>query len=81
MGVEIDFDELALGKAKDLPVWAFHGEKDPVVPVEESRRMLRILREAGSEAKLTVYAGVEHDSWTQTYENPALYDWLSSQTR
>jgi len=80
-GVQSLFDEQDLKKARTLPVWAFHGEKDPVVPVEEARRVLKILREAGSDANLTVYAGVEHDSWTQTYENVAVYDWLSSHVR
>ena len=31
--------------------------------------------------KLTIYAGVGHDSWTQTYEDPDLWDWLFAQKR
>jgi predicted peptidase len=26
--------------------------------------------------QLTVYPEANHDSWTVTYENPALYEWL-----
>jgi hypothetical protein len=26
--------------------------------------------------RLTIYPDLEHDSWTVTYNNPDLYDWL-----
>ena len=32
---------------KTLAVWAFHGARDPVVPVEESERMVHAFRHAG----------------------------------
>jgi predicted peptidase len=67
---------------KSLPVWAFHGEQDDVVPVEESRRMVEALKKAGvKEVKLTVYPGVKHNSWTQTYSNPELYEWFLKHER
>jgi predicted peptidase len=67
---------------KTLPVWAFHGAKDDVVPVEESQRMVDALKKAGvAEVKLTVYPGVTHNSWTQTYENPELYEWFLQHER
>jgi predicted peptidase len=53
-----------------LPVWAFHGEADPVVLVSESQKIVAALRGFGGDVKLTIYPGVEHDSWTQTYDNP-----------
>jgi predicted peptidase len=62
-------------------VWAFHGAKDPIVPLAESERMVATLRRVGNHARLTVYPDAEHDSWTETYENPALYKWLLSQQR
>ena len=68
-------------KMKDIPVWAFHGEDDESVPVEASRSMVKALQEAGGQAKLIVYPGVEHDSWSQTYENPELYEWFLRQRR
>ena len=33
------------------------------------------------DVRLTVYPGVGHDSWTRTYENPELYEWLLSHRR
>ena len=67
---------------KTLGVWAFHGGKDPVVPLEESQRMVDALKKAGvSDVKLTVYPEAGHDAWTETYNNPALYDWLLKHQR
>ncbi|MBE7503714.1 MAG: prolyl oligopeptidase family serine peptidase [Verrucomicrobiales bacterium] len=62
---------------RTLPVWAFHGAKDPVVKVGESERMVEALRKAGAQnVQLTVYPDAQHDSWTETYNDPNLYEWL-----
>ncbi len=61
---------------KKLPVWAFHGAKDETVKLVESERMVDSLKKLGNDAKLTVYPGAGHDSWTETYGNQELYDWF-----
>ena len=62
---------------KTLAVWAFHGAKDPTVPLEESEHTVAALKKAGvKEVELTVYPEAVHDSWTETYENPKLYEWF-----
>jgi predicted peptidase len=66
---------------KDVPVWAFHGELDDVVPVSESEEMVDALKACGGDVRFTLYPGVYHDSWTQTYSNPELYEWLLTHTR
>lgn len=67
---------------EQLPVWAFHGDADTAVPVEESIRLVEELKKRGNEkAKITIYPGVGHDSWTETYNNSAFYDWLLSHRR
>jgi predicted peptidase len=63
---------------KTVPVWAFHGAKDNVVPLNESQQMVDAVKRAGGDAKLTVYPEANHDSWTETYDNPELYEWLLS---
>jgi len=65
-------------RLKDVPVWAFHGGKDPVVPLKESEEMVKAVKAAGGDAKLTVYPDAYHDSWTAAYDNPELYDWFLS---
>jgi predicted peptidase len=65
-----------------LGVWAFHGGKDPVVPLEESQRMVNYLKKVGvTDVKLTVYPEAEHDCWTQTYANPELFSWFLRHSR
>jgi predicted peptidase len=64
-----------------LPIWVFHGAKDPVVPLERSEVMVEALKKRESDVKFTVYPEALHDSWTETYENPQLYEWLLKQRR
>jgi predicted peptidase len=64
-----------------LPVWAFHGAKDSVVPLERSEEMVDALKKRGSDVRLTVYPEAGHDAWTETYANPDLVTWLLQQKR
>ncbi|MDF5710202.1 MAG: prolyl oligopeptidase family serine peptidase [Nostoc sp. S4] len=66
---------------KNLPVWAFHGAKDDIVPLTESEIMVSTLQACGGNVKFTVYPEAEHDSWTQTYNNPELYQWFLQHRR
>jgi predicted peptidase len=67
---------------RTLGVWAFHGAKDLVVRLEESERMVNAFKRAGNaDVKLTVYPEATHDSWTESYDNPELYDWFLQHTR
>jgi len=63
-------------RLRNLPVWAFHGEKDTVVPLRETLEMVNALYEVGNNARLTVYPDTGHNSWTETYNNPQVYEWL-----
>lgn len=58
------------------PVWAFHGAQDETVPLRESQRIVEAVQALGGDIRLTVYPEAGHDSWTETYANPALYAWL-----
>ena len=66
---------------KDLPTWVFHGAKDRTIPVQETTDMVKALRQAGGNPRLTIYPKAHHDSWTETYNNPDLYEWLLSHRR
>lgn len=73
------FDARRLSK---LPTWAFHGEDDRVVPVEESTRMVKYMNERGGDhAKLTTYPGVGHNSWDRAYGDEKMWAWLFEQER
>lgn len=66
-------------KIAQIPIWAFHGDKDTAVPVERTRTMIAALKEAGGMPKYTEYPDVGHDSWTATYKDPALHEWMFAQ--
>jgi len=61
---------------KDVPAWVFHGAEDQTVPIAGSEDMVRALKDCGGNVKFTVYPEVGHDSWTETYDNPKLYEWF-----
>jgi poly(3-hydroxybutyrate) depolymerase len=68
-------------KLTALPIWAFHGDADRTVPAQKSREMVEAIEEAGGAPKYTEYPGVGHDSWTRTYTNPKVHEWLFAQRR
>ena len=74
-------DPAYAAKFKDTPVWAFHGAADPVVIPDRSRMMIKALEDAGGRPIYTEYEGVGHDSWTATFDNRLLWDWLFAQHR
>jgi len=61
------------------PVWIFHGDTDPSVPVEESRKMYAALQAANANVKYTEHPGVGHESWNNAYAEPGLVPWLLEQ--
>ena len=64
------------GRLVNIPVWAFHGAKDPIVYMEESRKMVEAVNARGGRARLTVYPENGHDAWSDTYSNPEVFEWL-----
>jgi predicted peptidase len=69
-------------KLKDIPIWVFHGAKDNVVAPRNSESMVKALKSAGAEhVKFTLYPNANHDSWTETYNNTEMWDWLLQQKR
>ena len=67
---------------RTMGVWAFHGGKDPVVALEESQHMTNALMRAGcKDVKLTVYPEAGHDSWTQAYNEPDIWNWFLAHRR
>ncbi|MBN1897304.1 MAG: prolyl oligopeptidase family serine peptidase [Spirochaetes bacterium] len=74
----LGFPERA-GVLKHVPIWVFHGQKDDVVPVNESRMLVNTLRQCKGKVKFTIYSNAYHDSWSRTYKNKKLYEWLLDQ--
>lgn len=66
-----------------IPIWAFHGQQDNVVPISRGREMIVALTEAGHfpELRYTEYPGVKHNSWTQTFARDDAFAWLFAQSK
>lgn len=64
-----------------LPIWIFHGDADPIVPVEEARRMDRALRRVGANVRYTEMAGIGHDTWPRADEQTGVLRWMLQQRR
>lgn len=63
---------------KDTPVWAFHGQDDPIIPVRESAVLVEQVQKAGGQAVLEVIPGGGHDIWRQVYQRKDVWDWLEA---
>jgi predicted peptidase len=66
---------------KNVPVWAFHGVRDPAVPIAMHEQMVSVLKQVGGDVRFTRYPQAEHDAWTPTYDNRELYAWFLQHKR
>jgi len=65
---------------RELPLWLWHGAKDPKNPVANSRLMFKALEAVGANAKYTEVPDAPHNCWEKVYVTPELPDWLFSQS-
>jgi predicted peptidase len=69
-------------KIAKMPIWAWHGDDDRAVPVDQSRRMIEAIKKAGGEPKYTELEGVGHDSWTPAYtREDGVIPWMFEQVK
>ncbi len=74
--------DLAFAKAlTTLPIWAFHGAKDDIVPASGTRDMIAAITAAGGKPKYTEYPHEGHGSWGPAFADDAMWDWLFAQKR
>jgi predicted peptidase len=74
-------DPAQAAAARSVPVWAFHGAKDDVVPVSASRLMVNALKKAGGRVRYTEYPGVGHNAWEKALADRHAVTWLLDQRR
>lgn len=72
-------DPSKVAAMRKVPVRAYHGDADDVVPVAEQQACVDALRRAGGQVTFTVYPGVNHGSWIPAYDDPGLLPWLLAQ--
>lgn len=66
---------------ENMPIWVFHGEKDEVIDVEESDRMVEKLQNMGYNVRYTRYKDAGHNVWGKAYTTDSLYTWMAKQKR
>src|SRR5262245_57434702 len=74
-------DTATADKIKDVPTWAFVGDKDRENIVNGMKGMIDELEKAGAKPKYTVYPGVGHNSWDNAYGTDELYKWMLEQKK
>lgn len=66
---------------RKIPIWVFHGDMDPTVPVEQSREMVEALQKARGPVNYTEYPGEGHGIAGKVYKDAELHAWLFAQKR
>ena len=64
-----------------IPTWAFHGEKDQVVPVDQTTSMVEAIRAVGGQPKVTILPNEGHGICKKVCDRDDLWQWLFSQMR
>jgi predicted peptidase len=75
-----DAEKIASGIGK-VPVWAFHGEKDNVVPPAKTKAIVDAVKAKGGDVTLTLFPDANHNSWDKAYRSEKLAEWLMSKRR
>jgi len=71
----------AVTALRDVPVWAFHGDRDEVVPMDASLTLVRALTRAGGAARLSVVSDGGHAVWDEVYDHPSLLRFIAHRRR
>ena len=74
-------DSTLAWKIRNVPIWAFHGDKDDAVPVARSRQMVSALWQCNGNVRYREYPGVGHGCWIATYNDNQVLDWFFSQSK
>ncbi len=74
-------DPATVGPAKVVAIWAFHGEKDPTIPLDRMRELMAALQAARGHPMFTIYPGGVHWSALAGLNDPNLLPWMFAQRR
>lgn len=67
-------------RIKEMPVWAFHGVQDTLVPVSETEEMVRVLEKEGGTVRASIDPERGHRPPSQK-EHEELFQWFLEQSR
>jgi predicted peptidase len=65
-----------IDKLKDVPVMTFHGDIDNLVPVGETRALVKQMQDKGYSVIYHELPGVKHNAWDYAYQGDTLVKWF-----
>jgi pimeloyl-ACP methyl ester carboxylesterase len=77
----LDYIDRNIDKLLDMPLWAFHGKQDTVVPFEETERLVRRLEGRNQKVRFSAEPDLGHSIHWQVYPGREIYDWLLQHDR
>ena len=66
---------------KNVPVWAWHGDQDPMVPIERDRVMVAALKAVNGNVQFTELTGEGHNIAGIVYAKKELHEWMFGQRK
>ncbi len=69
-------NEKTICKANKLPIRAYHGDKDNVIPHSESVKLVSALKKCDGNAELTTIEGGNHGIWMAIFQDAKFFEWL-----
>lgn len=73
--------EPLVGNLINVSVKVFQGDRDPVVPVKETRRWQELLTASGVRSEYVEYEGIRHNAWDIAYKDAAIFEWFARHSR
>ena len=61
-----------------VPLWIQHGNRDEAVPISESEKIVKAIKECngGTNLKYTVVDGADHGDLERAFRSSEIYDWM-----
>ncbi len=66
---------------KEVPIWAFHGAKDEIIPLEAEQMLIDALEACGGNVQFTIFPDTGHDVDSRQVYTSELFTWLLEQER
>ena len=67
---------------KNIPIWIFHSDDDPIVPSDSFHAMKKAMEDVNAaDFHATLYQHDGHDSWTRAYLEKPTFDWFMSKRK
>jgi predicted peptidase len=66
-----------------IPLWVIHGNKDYIVPISESKKMVKAIQTCNPHANLTftIVKGGNHGSVENYFREDTIYNWMLNQCK